>query len=137
MEVRAVVTISVESPAWRTQMETPPPRSDDERDEEGEEEPGEELAFDERELDAEGFRTVDGAYSDEPSDPAMIAVIEAGGGVAEGFEQSEALLVDHAVEGDLDGTSRLFDDAFPEEREFDSAVYGEADQERSSEQAED
>jgi len=119
-------------------METPPPpRSDDERDKEGEEEPGEELAFDERELDPEGFRTVDGAYSDEPSDPAMIAVIEAGGGVAEGFEQSEALLVDHAVEGDLDGTSRLLDDAFPEERESDSAVYGEADQERSSERAEE
>jgi hypothetical protein len=119
-------------------METPQlSRSDDERDEEGEEELTEEFEFDERELDPDAFRTVDGAYSDEPPDPAMIAVIEAGGGVAEGFEQSEALLVDHAVEGDDDGTSRLLQDAFPDERESDPAVYGEADRERTSEQADE
>ncbi len=82
-------------------------------------------------LDPEAFRTVDGAYSDEPLDPAMIPVIEAGGGVAEGFEQAEALLVDHACEGDLDGTERILRDAGPPEAP-DPGVYGEADEEHSS-----
>jgi hypothetical protein len=112
-----------------------PPRSlyDDEWEEDPLEEPGLEV----RELDDEAFRTVDGAYSDEPLDPAMIPVIEAGGGVAEGFEQSEALLVDNASEGDDDGTSRILADEFDEEAEPDRAVYGEADRERSSESEED
>jgi hypothetical protein len=111
-------------------METhhpPPPEPD--------EEPLEEPGLEVRELDPDAFRTVDGAYSDEPLDPAMIPVIEAGGGVAEGFEQAEALLVDHAAEGDLDGTERILDDALTEEAEEDPGVYAEADEERSSEEA--
>jgi hypothetical protein len=109
-------------------METPqtPPDPD--------EEPLEEPGLEVRELDPDAFRTVDGAYSDEPLDPAMIPVIEAGGGVAEGFEQSEALLVDHAAEGDDDGTDRILDDALAEEAEEDPGVYGEADAERTSEE---
>ncbi len=94
-----------------------------------EEEPGLEI----RELDDEAFRTVDGAGSDEPLDPAMIPVIEAGGGVSEGFEQSEAELVDNASYGPLDGTQRILDDAFDAEAEEDRAVYGEADEEDVSE----
>jgi hypothetical protein len=113
-------------------MSTEPPREDEfEEVEEGEliEEPGLEV----RELDDEAFRTVDGAYSDEPADPAMAPVIEAGGGVAEGFEQAEAELVDHASEGPLDGTQRLFDDAGAPEEGPDRGVYGDADHESSSE----
>ena len=82
-----------------------------------------------RELDDEGYRTVDGAQSDEPLDPAMIPVIEAGGGVAEGFEQAEALLVDHASDAPDDGTDRILADAFGAEAEDDRGVYGEADDE--------
>jgi hypothetical protein len=93
------------------------------------EEPGLEV----RELDDDAFRTVDGASSDEPYDPAMAPVIEAGGGVSEGFEQSEAQLVDNASDGPLDGTERILDDAFTAEAEEDEAVYGEADEEDSSE----
>jgi hypothetical protein len=115
-------------------METPQPPPSDERAE-SDEEPLEEPGLEVRELDPDAFRTVDGAYSDEPLDPAMIPVIEAGGGVAEGFEQSEALLVDHAAEGDLDGTDRILEDALAEESEADQGVYGEADEERSSEGA--
>ena len=103
---------------------------------EPDEEPLVEPGLEVRELDPDAFRTVDGAYSDEPLDPAMIPVIEAGGGVAEGFEQAEALLVDHAAEGDLDGTERIFDDALTEEAEEDPGVYAEADEERTSEEAE-
>jgi len=88
------------------------------------EEPG--LEF--RELDDGAFRTVDGAQSDEPLDPAMIPVIESGGGVAGGFEQSEAQLVDNATQGPIDGTDRILDDAFDAEAEEDRAVYGEADE---------
>lgn len=90
----------------------------------------EELGLEVRELDDDFMRTVDGAQSDEPLDPAMIPVIEAGGGVSEGFEQSEAMLVDNASDGPLDGTDRIMRDAFGAEAEDDRAVYGEADEER-------
>ena len=115
-------------------MGTEPPDRDDDpyRDIDPEdllEEPGLEV----REIDDEAFRTADGAYSDEPYDPAMAPVIEAGGGVAEGFEQAEAQLVDHASHGDDEGTDRILDDAFSEEAEPDRGVYGEADEEDVSE----
>ncbi len=90
----------------------------------------------EEELADELLLSVDGAYSDERADPAMAPVIEAGGGVAEGFEQSEALLVDHATSG-LGGTMRILRDAGAMEAEPDTATYGEADQERSSERESD
>jgi hypothetical protein len=93
------------------------------------EEPGLEV----REIDDEAFRNPDGAYSDEPYDPAMAPVIESGGGVSEGFEQSEALLVDHASHGDDEGTERILEDAFGEEAEEDRGVYGDADEEDVSE----
>ena len=85
------------------------------------------------ELEDEAFRTVDGAYSDEPADPAFEAVIEAGGGVSEGFEQAEAELVDHALDEDGGNTGRVLRDAPGAEAEPDRAVYGEADDERASE----
>lgn len=71
---------------------------------------------------------VDGVYGDdEPIDPAYEAVIEAGGGVAEGFEQSEALLVEHAT--DSEGSTRdiLFDEIEEDGDDIDDDVYGEAD----------
>ncbi len=72
-------------------------------------------------------RTVDGSQSDEPVDPAMAPVIEAGGGVAEGFEQAEAALVDNATFGPDDGTDRILEDAFDPEAEPDQGVYSEPD----------
>jgi hypothetical protein len=87
-------------------------------------------------LEEEAFRSVDGAYGDEPADPRMQAVIEAGGGVAEGFEQAEALLVDHATLGGLDATDRILRDAGAPEQFNEHGVYGEADEERTSERRE-
>lgn len=110
-----------------------PPDSDDPYAELDADDLEEELGLEIRELDDDSFRTVDGAQSDEPLDPAMIPVIEAGGGVSEGFEQSEAQLVDNASDGPIDGTDRILRDAFGPEAEDDRAVYGEADEERSSE----
>ena len=56
-------------------------------------------------------------------------VEEAGGGEAEGFEQSEDLLIEYAENAEHDEAL----DGFPEEREEtpDRPAYGEADEEDS------
>ena len=111
----------------------PPPDDDDAFAEVDPEDLIEEGGLEARELDDDAFRTIDGAQSDEPVDPAMAPVIEAGGGVAEGFEQSEAQLVDNASQGPIDGTDQILDDAGDPEAEPDRGVYGEADEEDVSE----
>jgi hypothetical protein len=65
--------------------------------------------------------------------PAERPVREAGGGEAEGFEESEAALADHAAHGDLGHSPR--NDAFAPEVESDlsAAEYGEGDHEQASE----
>lgn len=71
--------------------------------------------------------SLDGVYGDdEPADPAFAAVIEAGGGVSEGFEQSEAALVEHATDSEGSTRAILFD-AIDEDLDVDDDVYGEAD----------
>ncbi len=77
------------------------------------------------------------ADSDEIVPPEMAPVIEAGGGVAEGFELSEAQLIENATDAPLDATDHVLDDAPGVEAEPDRAVYGEADHEHSSEAGED
>jgi hypothetical protein len=69
--------------------------------------------------------------------PAEQPVREAGGGEAEGFEEAEQALIDHAEHGDLGHSPRH--DAFPPEAESDRATveYGEPDEERVSEVDED
>lgn len=73
-----------------------------------------------------------------PSDPLLelterrrrerIAVEEAGGGQAEGFELAEQELIEHASHGDEHAPARITQDAPPEEEQPDAA-YGEADSE--------
>lgn len=71
---------------------------------------------------------VDGVYGDdEPIDPAYEAVIEAGGGVSEGFEQSEAALVENATNSEGSTRDILFD-AIDDDSEVDDDVYGDADE---------
>jgi hypothetical protein len=111
----------------------PPPPPDDDFADVDPEDLVEEGGLEPRELDDDAFRTIDGAQSDEPVDPAMAAVIEGGGGVAEGFEQSEALLVDNASQGPIDGTDQILEDAGEIEPEPDRGVYAEADEEDVSE----
>jgi hypothetical protein len=53
-------------------------------------------------------------------------VKEAGGGVAEGFEQAEADLIEHAENSGGEGIPEL--DQLGEEAEPDPATYGEADE---------
>ena len=64
----------------------------------------------------------------ESKDPARQPVEEAGGGVAEGFEQAEADLIENASHGD--GTGDPETDAIDNESveaERSTAEYGEAD----------
>jgi len=71
---------------------------------------------------------------DEKADPAMQPVEEAGGGVAEGFEQAEEALIENASHGDGAGDPEL--DAIDNENveaEKSTAEYGEPDQAESSE----
>lgn len=76
--------------------------------------------------------SVDGAMSDDPRpDPAFEAVIEGGGGVAEGYEQSEASLVDHAEGPDARATDHILEDAAAPE-EPHQGEYGEADHVRNA-----
>jgi hypothetical protein len=55
------------------------------------------------------------------------AVEEAGGGVSEGFELSEAALVEHASHGDEVPSSQIIRDGGMLDEERSGAVYGEAD----------
>lgn len=72
---------------------------------------------------------------DDPNDPAMAPVREAGGGESEGFEMAEDELVEHASHGDEHGTTRILHDAaeLGDEAERtpadDDGLYGEADTE--------
>ena len=75
---------------------------------------------------------IGGVAGDEDLDPAQRPVIEAGGGEAEGFEQAEEALIEHASHGDQQSAHAVLHDARAPERES-TAEDAEADRERSSE----
>jgi len=107
-------------------METDPqarPDRDDER-----------LVREESELAAAEAGQI-GGRREEGEDPALAPVTEAGGGVAEGFEQAEELLRRHAEHDDSSGDP-LADRGRPE-ASHDDAVHGEADHVLSSETEDD
>lgn len=66
-----------------------------------------------------------GGRAPDDADPERRPVEEAGGGEAEGFEDAEAALVDHAEHSDGEGTPRP--DQMGEEAEIDPSVHGQAD----------
>jgi hypothetical protein len=66
---------------------------------------------------------------DDPVDPAIAPLIEAGEGEAEGFDVAESDLIEHAEHGTgVIGRDAAGFDA-PEDPELDDDVYGEADDE--------
>src|SRR3954470_15409525 len=74
---------------------------------------------------------------DDPDDPAMQPVYEAGGGESEGFELAEEELIENATHENEGGTSRIFQHAddndaelLPGEELPDAAICGEADEAR-------
>jgi hypothetical protein len=69
-------------------------------------------------------------------DPAERPVVEAGGGEAEGFEQAESALIEHASHGDQQSAHVVLrDQGSPEEP--DPGQNGEADHEHTSERPDD
>ena len=66
-----------------------------------------------------------GGRAPADADPERRPVDEAGGGEAEGFEDAEAALIDHAEHSAGEGTPRP--DQMGEEAEIDPSVHGQAD----------
>lgn len=75
---------------------------------------------------------IGGVAGDEHLDPARRPVIEGGGGEAEGFEEAEELLIEHASHGDQQSAHAVLHDQGLDETAT-SAEDAEADHERSSE----
>lgn len=78
--------------------------------------------------------SIGGRVSDEPPmedadeyDEAQRPLIEAGEGEAEGFEQAERELIEHASHGDQHAARRAIEDAFDESDDERAAVDGEPD----------
>ncbi len=80
---------------------------------------------------------IGGVAGDEQLDPAQRPVVEAGGGEAEGFEQAEDALVEHASHGDQQSAHAILHDQGPAEEADPLRENGEADHEHSSEVGED
>ena len=72
-----------------------------------------------------------GGRTPDDADEARLAVRQAGGGQAEGFEEAEEELIEHAEHTAGEGTPRL--DQLGEEAEVDRASYGEPDRPRPAE----
>jgi hypothetical protein len=79
---------------------------------------------------------IGGVAGDEDLDPAERPVIEAGGGYAEGFDEAEDALIEHASHGDEQSAHAIYHDRGRPE-ELGTADDAEADHEHSSELAED
>lgn len=75
---------------------------------------------------------IGGVAGDEDLDPAQRPVREGGGGEAEGFEEAEAFLIEHATHGDQQSAHAVLHDRGRSE-ERATAADGEADGEYSSE----
>src|SRR5690242_7145935 len=101
--------------------------------------PGPDRARQEAEAAAAEAAWIGGRPSDEievengPDRP----VLEGGGGEAEGFEQAEHELIEHASHGDQHAARRAIYDAPDESDDIRAVEGGEADAERSSEREED
>jgi hypothetical protein len=80
---------------------------------------------------------IGGVAGDEDLDPAQRPVIEGGGGEAEGFEEAEDALVEHATHGDQQSAHAVMHDAGLPEELGATGDAGEADHEFSSELADD
>lgn len=84
------------------------------------------------ELAAREAASIGGAGSDQDLDPAERPVREAGGGEAEGFEDAEAELIEHASHGDEQSAHAILHHQGIDE-EIATGETGEADRELSSE----
>ena len=109
---------------------------------ESDREPSEATEFEreQTELAGEEAGAIGGRVSSEPPsvdedapDEAHRPLAEAGEGEAEGFEEAERELVEHAAHGDQHAAGRILQDASSEQDDDRAQDAGEADFERSSE----
>jgi hypothetical protein len=91
------------------------------------------------EIDAAGAEAarIGGTAGDEGLDPAQRAVIEGGGGEAEGFEEAEQALIEHASHGDQQSAHAIVHDRGRPEEEGVTGEDDAGDHEESSELADD
>jgi len=91
--------------------------------------------FEQRELEAAEREAAEigGHVDPESADPAMRAVLEGGGGEAEGFEEAERELIEHASHGDDEPAHVVLHDQGQVEEDQSVRADGEADHEPSSE----
>ncbi len=87
----------------------------------------------ETEMAAAEAAAIGGRTGDEQLDPAERPVKEAGGGEAEGFEESEAMLIDHASHGDQRPAHAILHNQGRSEERNAMREDAEADHEASSE----
>jgi len=80
---------------------------------------------------------IGGVAGDEDLDPARRPVIEGGGGEAEGFEEAEEALIEHASHGDQQSAHAVIHDAGRPEDPAADVEDAEADYERSSERVDE
>lgn len=90
---------------------------------------------DETDAAASEAAAIGGDTGEQDIDPARRAVIEAGGGEAEGFEQAERMLIEHASHSDQQSAHAILHDQGRPEEPTVEREDAEADAERSSELA--
>jgi hypothetical protein len=83
-----------------------------------------------------GTPSSEASPTDQP-DEAHRPLVEAGQGEAEGFEQAEQELIEHASHGDQRAARRSVEDATSERDDARAAQQGDPDYERSSEREEE
>jgi hypothetical protein len=108
---------------------SPPPQKVNRRT--GETDP----SFEQEEVDAAAAEAamVGGRGGGDGCPPAQRAVREAGGGYAEGFEEAEAMLIEHASHADQQSAHAVLHDRGRPEERLDGWAEGEADHQRSTE----
>lgn len=91
--------------------------------------------FEEQEAEAAAREAalIGGVTGEEDIDPAQRAVIEAGGGEAEGFEETERILIEHASHSDQQSAHAILHHQGQPEELDERRADAEADAERSSE----
>jgi hypothetical protein len=105
--------------------------------------PGPDRAQEEAEIAAAEAAAIGGQASSEPPpadggpSEADRPLVEAGQGEAEGFEQAEAELVEHASHADMHAARRAIADVPATGEDGSASEAGEPDHEHSSQQAED
>jgi hypothetical protein len=91
--------------------------------------------FEQEEIEAAAAEAaqIGGRADEDELDPATRAIIEGGGGEAEGFEDAERMLIEHASHGDQQSAHAILHDSGEPEEQNAMREDAEADHEHSSE----